>query len=544
MEDSALINFQKQQILTLQEEKAAAMEALDLARELGSFTAISQPTRKELLREICVRANKMISFQSCAVYLVDSDTQDFIQATCLPDGTGDLLEHEISSLISDQSFAFALQSEGPVFFLDSSRNNYVLLHSLATPFRVRGMFAGIMFQGKDEILDTTLKLFSVVMHSAVNALENLETHDFMRNHSQELELRVQRRTQELADAYERMNVTLNGMQAGVLVIDAATHQIVDANPKALELLGRPLGEVIGKQCFDMICYSLRGECPMTDKGLDENNAEYLIRRPDGVSIPVQKTASKVMIGGRLHLVENFIDISEQKKLADLKEDVDRIMRHDLKGPLNGIIGLPEVLLMDLENVLDDGQREILEHIRGAGYKLLNMINLSLDLYKMETGTYNYRPVDVDFYPMLRGVLKDLSEHIYWKKIEVKVLFEGADADCDLTFHINSDESLLYSLLSNLLKNAVEASPSGETVVVDISRRADSSVMRIHNMGAVPEDIRENFFDKYVTAGKSGGTGLGTYSARLVAETIGGRISFESSEELGTSVSVEFFSAGE
>jgi len=52
-------------------------------------------------------------------------------------------------------------------------------------------------------------------------------------------------------------------------------------------------------------------------------------------------------------------------------------------------------------------------------------------------------------------------------------------------------------------------------------------------------VREHFFDKYATAGKSGGTGLGTYSARLMAYTMGGDISFETSAEHGTTLTVRF-----
>ncbi|WP_432734926.1 ATP-binding protein [Maridesulfovibrio sp. FT414] len=539
MDDKLLINFQRQQIHTLQEEKAAALEALDMARELGAFAAFSQqPSLQDLLIEICVRADRMIPFQSCAVYLVDNDTQDFIQTAVLPSHAGEFLEREVSGLISDQSFAYALQSDGPVFFLDSTRNNYILLHALSSPFRVRGMFVGQMFQSKEDILDTTLKLFSVVMLSAVNAIENLETHALMRNHSQELERKVQKRTQELLDAYDRMNVAMNGMQAGILVIEAATHKIVDANPMALNMMGLSWDELIGRECFGVVSSSRRGECPITNLGKEENICESVIVRPDGTRLYIQKAVSKVMIGGRLHMVENFIDISEQKKLADLKEDVDRIMRHDLKGPLNGIIGLPDVLLMDLYDVLDDSQREILEHIKGAGYKLLNMINLSLDLYKMETGTYGYRPSETDIYGIIRAVTKDLQEYAGWKNLGFIIRFEGAEVAADFAFSVPCDELLMYSLLANLLKNSVEASPSQAAVTVDVLRKEDVFVLKIHNMGAVPDTIRKKFFDKYVTADKAGGTGLGTYSARLIAETMGGGIGFESSSEEGTTVFVE------
>lgn len=62
---------------------------------------------------------------------------------------------------------------------------------------------------------------------------------------------------------------------------------------------------------------------------------------------------------------------------------------------------------------------------------------------------------------------------------------------------------------------------------------------IHNHGIVPEGIRDTFFDKYATAGKSGGTGLGTYSARLIAETMGGNITLDTSDDTRTTIRIVF-----
>ncbi len=195
------------------------------------------------------------------------------------------------------------------------------------------------------------------MLSAVNALENYENHEIMRNHSLELERMVQQRTQDLVDAYDRLDITLNAMQAGVMVVEAENYRIVDINPKALEMMGMEWEEVIGTECFGVICTACKGSCPIVDRGLEESNEEHIIERKDGTRIPIQKSVSRVMIDGKLHMIENFIDISEQKKLADLKEHVDRIVRHDLKVPLNGIIGLPDLLLSDAEANLTEDQRE-------------------------------------------------------------------------------------------------------------------------------------------------------------------------------------------
>jgi len=87
----------------------------------------------------------------------------------------------------------------------------------------------------------------------------------------------------------------------------------------------------------------------------------------------------------------------------------------------------------------------------------------------------------------------------------------------------------------LLRNALEAS-GREPISVDLQHDGDC-VVRIHNTGVVPESIRKSFFDKYVTEGKAGGTGLGTYSAKLIALSHGGDIDMQSSEGSGTTVTV-------
>jgi signal transduction histidine kinase len=63
-------------------------------------------------------------------------------------------------------------------------------------------------------------------------------------------------------------------------------------------------------------------------------------------------------------------------------------------------------------------------------------------------------------------------------------------------------------------------------------------VEIHNQGCIPEEIRPQFFDKYVTRGKTGGSGLGTYSAKLIVDAVGGKIGFESAPETGTTLWVE------
>jgi signal transduction histidine kinase len=95
------------------------------------------------------------------------------------------------------------------------------------------------------------------------------------------------------------------------------------------------------------------------------------------------------------------------------------------------------------------------------------------------------------------------------------------------------------MLANLVKNAMEASPKQGHVAINLYRDAAGALVRIHNQGEVPMAVRAHFFDKYTTAGKTNGTGLGTYSARLMTLTMGGDIGVETSAEQGTTLTVRF-----
>ena len=101
----------------------------------------------------------------------------------------------------------------------------------------------------------------------------------------------------------------------------------------------------------------------------------------------------------------------------------------------------------------------------------------------------------------------------------------------------SDCQLLDVIFTNLLTNALEASDEGSPVLVDLNVESNECVVTIANNQPVPEEIRLHFFDKYVTAGKIGGTGLGTYSASLMTAAIGGSLAMETSDQDGTKVTI-------
>lgn len=227
------------------------------------------------------------------------------------------------------------------------------------------------------------------------------------------------------------------------------------------------------------------------------------------------------------------DITERKQGEEFREQVERLIRHDLRAPVATLSYLP--MLIEAEGGLNAAQREYLDHIRQYTKRMLSMLESSLALMRIEQGTFELDPHDVDIAALVHGAWTGLTSLTKAKQLQLKFSGDGS-VDNRGTFLIPGDEMLLATMLENLLKNAAEASPEDSTVEVSLERAAEVAV-RVHNHGAVPEIIRANFFDKFATSGKRHGTGLGTYSAQLVARAHKGRIGMETSEESGTTVTV-------
>jgi PAS domain S-box-containing protein len=240
-------------------------------------------------------------------------------------------------------------------------------------------------------------------------------------------------------------------------------------------------------------------------------------------------------GKKTHYIAVKHDITDRKELEQIREDVERISRHDLKTPLGGIIGIPQLMQED-EN-LTEQQREYLGLIEEAGRKMLELLNRSVDLLRIERGTYEYQPAKIDAANIIRQVIADHEKLIRKKRLRVRCnspgccfFAEGENVAKNTirSVYAEGEELLSYTMFGNILTNALEASPEGEEVSILCDENGKVSIT-IRNKGLVPQQIRDRFFEKFVTYGKKKGNGIGTYSAKLSAEVQGGEISMRSAD---------------
>lgn len=304
--------------------------------------------------------------------------------------------------------------------------------------------------------------------------------------------------------------------------EAQAHQLRHVPPADFRLM-HATGETVWVHCEGIAVTDARGR---TDR--------YICSFMD---ITEHVRAQETLLSAHEKMREQARRLEQQnialREAIRLREEVERIARHDLKTPLASIASVPRLL----REVRPPGPREdeLLVMIERAARRVLSMVNLSLDLYRMEEGTYRLRPQPVDLAVLLRTVAAELQGHADSKQLTLAMdLPRGLPP-------ARAEELLCYAILANLLKNALEASPDRETVRVSLSlEREDGQprlVLAIHNAGAVPQPVRARFFQKYATHGKAGGSGLGAYSARLMATVQQGDLAMVTDEERGTTLTL-------
>jgi PAS domain S-box-containing protein len=212
-----------------------------------------------------------------------------------------------------------------------------------------------------------------------------------------------------------------------------------------------------------------------------------------------------------------------------KSDFLAAMSHDLRTPLNSILGFSGILLQDLAGPLSAEQRRQVGMINTSGQHLLELINHVLDLSRIEAGHVHVQPRWCDATELARSAADTIAPLAIQKGIGLNV---SVDPECPA---VRTDATRVEQVLFNLLGNAVKFTDSGR-VALDI-HGDDGEVLFVVSdtgCGIAEHDLERVFEDFYQIARPGGvpaeGTGLGLPVARRLAELLGGRI--EVTSELG------------
>ncbi len=211
----------------------------------------------------------------------------------------------------------------------------------------------------------------------------------------------------------------------------------------------------------------------------------------------------------------------------------RTMSHELKTPLNAVLGFSDLMIALADNLNPDQVREYAGLIHLGGSNLLKMVNQIMDLTKISAGRYDLRLAPVD-----AGSMLWLTRESFSARAEAKDITIDADA-CPVGLMIEADENVFGNMLNALMDNAVTFTQKGGRIKLSVTR--DGNDVRIaisdNGPGVAPDDLNrilQPFEHAGQVADHAKGAGLGLTLVKAFAELHGGRLEIESASGEGFS----------
>lgn len=294
-------------------------------------------------------------------------------------------------------------------------------------------------------------------------------------------------------------------------------------------------------------------------GVDQVECEYRIVRPDGSTRWIQDRKRLIRDeSGAVALVGGIVeDISVRKERDEARDALNsrlgalvtertqaleqanleleafsRTAAHDLKSPLNGIVGMSQLLKMKAGAQLDETCRRYLDRIERSAHDMATLINDLLALSRAGSAALDLR--EVDLAPVARAQIEELRLLEPLRQVEVEL--PPRLAMC-------CDQGLMRSVLQNLIGNAWKFSAHTEQarLRLDIEQTADESILTVSDNGAGFDASAATGvlqpFQRFHAQAQFQGTGLGLVTCQRIVQRHGGRLRLESTPGQGTRVTV-------
>lgn len=223
-----------------------------------------------------------------------------------------------------------------------------------------------------------------------------------------------------------------------------------------------------------------------------------------------------------------------REATRLKSEFLARMSHDLRTPMNAIIGYTRLLLRKASGNLDERQLANLENIQTSAHNLLDLINDILDLSKIESGRIDVRPQVVDPVVIIRECAAAVQPLVReGVEIRTQIDYDGV---------LTSDPDRLRRSIMNLLGNAVKFTETGH-ITASLYRESEKTIISVSDTGVgISADDLTHIFDEFRQVARKGsssqeGTGLGLAIVKRSVELVGGSVTVVSEEGIGTTFTI-------
>jgi PAS domain S-box-containing protein len=361
----------------------------------------------------------------------------------------------------------------------------------------------------------------------------------------------QRTESALRERERRLRTIFESAPVGIVYTDL-DGRILAPNPAFCSLVGRGVEELTRATMADLTVGedsddARRRLADLRAGRADSYRGARRYQRPDG-SVAHTRVTVALLRGDRgqprrtIGVVE---DVGEQLRLAQAERERDAAaeanraksefvsrMSHELRTPLNAMLGFAQLLELDRQPALAPHQAGWTAQIQRAGWHLLHMINDTLDLSRIESGTLRLQAETLDLRELLPACLALVETQARARRLRLdwQVAPQAAAVVADLT--------RLKQVLTNLLSNAVKYNVDGGLVQVDVRTRDGQVEIDVTDTGlGMDAQQLAHLFEPFNRLGREAsgveGTGIGLVIARRLAELMGGSLHVRSAPGAGS-----------
>ncbi|MBU3198836.1 cell wall metabolism sensor histidine kinase WalK [Clostridium estertheticum] len=427
---------------------------------------------------------------------------------------------------------FIIRSSNPLKIISGLGSKYFKLYILAIIFSA---IMSIWFSLKlsyiivrpiTDLIFITSRISKGEFHRRVSILSNGEIGQLAKNFN-EMADKLESTLNEVTDKQNRLEAILQSMDSGVIAVDRKNRVII-INPYAKKIFGITK-DIIGQNLLDNIRnFELENILHQSD----DNYKEIRISWPKERELRI-KTADIINANDHIGTVAVVQDITEVKKLENMRTQFVANVSHELKTPLTSIKGFAETL-----KYVDDVEtkEKFLNIINEEADRLTRLITDILTLSHIEQQEevkmekINVNKIVEDVYNLMKNTADLKGIQLSVKQQNVKILIGDADR--------------FKQMLINLVDNGINYSESGNSVCIGTESKTDGFILWVQDTGVgIAKDQISRLFERFYRVDKArsrskGGTGLGLAIVKHIVLEFNGKIVVESQLEAGSKFIVE------
>jgi len=349
---------------------------------------------------------------------------------------------------------------------------------------------------------------------------------------------------------ELLNRIIENIDLGIVRCSYSDYKIIDINQKACNFFrlsyteADSVSSLIGRYFFSHLSAEEQTELiTRIEKSIEKKDASFF--RYVNYTLNREQVFYKIMYQPLFGLndqvkdiISIFIDITKEVKARNKIEEALKIQEelfvnisHELKTPLNVIYSTNQLMELYLKNASFDINKETLGKninvIKQNCNRLIRLINNVVDLSKIDSGFFKFKPSNENIVSIVEDVVQSVSE--YTKGKNVNIIF---DTDTEEKY-IACDSDKIERIMLNLISNAIKFSNSDSSIFVDIADKGDTVEITVRDTGiGIDEKHLESVFNRFhqvdmSLSRKAEGSGIGLALVKSLVEMHGGKISVES-----------------